>query len=74
MIVLSYTHFYINCEGKTVDVVYLDLVKAFDIVAHNDSLETLALCGLDRCIFHWVESELPFLQAKLHKLLQPLWG
>ncbi|RMC02752.1 hypothetical protein DUI87_19942 [Hirundo rustica rustica] len=37
-----------------VDVVYLDLSKAFDTVSHSTLLEKLAACGLDRSTLSWV--------------------
>ncbi|KAF1468861.1 hypothetical protein FQV17_0013719, partial [Megadyptes antipodes antipodes] len=40
-------------EGKAVDVVYLDLSKAFDTVSHSIVLEKLAAHGLDRCTLRW---------------------
>ncbi|PKU35456.1 rna-directed dna polymerase from mobile element jockey-like [Limosa lapponica baueri] len=42
-------------EGKAVDVVYLDLSKAFDTVSHSILLEKLAAHGLDECTVHWVK-------------------
>ena len=36
-------------EGKAVNVVYLDIIKAFDTVPHNVLLEKLAAHGLDGC-------------------------
>ncbi|KAK4826086.1 hypothetical protein QYF61_005045 [Mycteria americana] len=40
-------------EGKAVDVVYLDLSKAFDMVSHNILLEKLAAHGLDGRTLRW---------------------
>ena len=42
-------------EGKAVDVVYLDFIKAFDMVSHSIVLEKLATHGLDRYIC-WVNN------------------
>ncbi|TRZ07552.1 hypothetical protein HGM15179_019554 [Zosterops borbonicus] len=42
-------------EGRTVDMVYLDFSKAFDIVFHSILLEKLAACGLDGCTLQWVK-------------------
>ncbi|KAK4805387.1 hypothetical protein QYF61_003960, partial [Mycteria americana] len=43
-------------EGKAVDVVYLDLSKAFDTVSHSILLEKLAAHGLDGCTLRWVKN------------------
>ncbi|GAB0182498.1 mitochondrial enolase superfamily member 1 [Grus japonensis] len=43
-------------EGKAVDVVYLDISKAFDTVSHSILLEKLAAHGLDRLTLRWVKS------------------
>ena len=46
-------------EGKAVDVDYIDLSKAFDMVSHNILLGKLAARGLDRytllCVRNWLE-------------------
>lgn len=41
-------------EGKTVDVVYLDCSKTFDIVPHSILLEKLAAHALNRCTVHLI--------------------
>ena len=41
-------------EGKAIDVVSLDLRKAFDMVSHSILLGKLAACGLDRYALLWV--------------------
>ena len=43
-------------EGKAVDVVYLDVSKAFDTTSHSILLEKLAAHGLDRCTLRWVKN------------------
>ncbi|KAK4818855.1 hypothetical protein QYF61_020074 [Mycteria americana] len=43
-------------EGKAVDVVYLDIRKAFDTVSHSILLEKLAAHGLDGCTLCWVKN------------------
>jgi len=43
-------------KGKAVDVVCLDLRKAFDTVSHSILLEKLAAHGLDGCTLRWVKS------------------
>ncbi|KAK4807509.1 hypothetical protein QYF61_023732 [Mycteria americana] len=43
-------------EGKAVDVVYLELRKAFDTISHSILLEKLAAHGLDRCTLCWVKN------------------
>ncbi|KAJ7422871.1 hypothetical protein WISP_36327 [Willisornis vidua] len=40
-------------EGKAVEVVYLDLSKAFETVYHNMILEKLAAHALDRGTLCW---------------------
>ena len=42
-------------EGKAVDIVYLDLRKAFDTIFHSTLLEKLAAHGLDGCTLRWVK-------------------
>ncbi|KAK4825198.1 hypothetical protein QYF61_025126 [Mycteria americana] len=43
-------------EGKAVDVVYLDVSKAFDTVSHSILLEKLAAHGLNECSLCWVKN------------------
>ncbi|PKU46414.1 rna-directed dna polymerase from mobile element jockey-like [Limosa lapponica baueri] len=43
-------------EGRAVDVVYLDLSKAFDTVSHNILIGKLRKCGLDEWTVRWVEN------------------
>jgi len=43
-------------EGRAVDVVYLDVSKAFDTVSHNILLGKLRKCGLDECSVRWIEN------------------
>ena len=43
-------------EGTTVDVVCLDLSKAFDTVFHNIFLGKLRKCGLDEWTVKWIEN------------------
>jgi len=43
-------------EGKAVDVIYLDISKAFNTVPHSILLEKLAAYGLDGCTLHWVKN------------------
>jgi len=43
-------------EDKAVDVIYLDLSKAFDTVPHSILLEKLAAHGLDGYTLHWIKN------------------
>ncbi|GAB0181321.1 mitochondrial enolase superfamily member 1 [Grus japonensis] len=43
-------------EGRAVDVVYLDLNKAFDTVSHNILIGKLRKCGLDEWTVRWIEN------------------
>ena len=48
--------FYDRDEGDTVDIVYQDFSKAFEIVSHSILLEKLAAHGLGGCTLHWIKS------------------
>ena len=43
-------------EGRAVDVVYLDISKAFDTVSHNILLGKLRKSGLDEWSVRWIEN------------------
>jgi len=43
-------------EGRTVDVVYLNVSKAFDTVSHNILLGKFRKCGLDEWSVRWIEN------------------
>ncbi|PKU40137.1 rna-directed dna polymerase from mobile element jockey-like [Limosa lapponica baueri] len=43
-------------EGKTMDAVYLDFSKAFDIISYSLLLEKLPARGPDGCTFPWGKS------------------
>ena len=43
-------------KGKAVDVVYLDLSKAFETISCSILLKKLAAQGLDGCTLHWVKN------------------
>ena len=43
-------------EGKAINIVYLDFIKAFDMVSHRILLEKLEAHGLDRYMFFWVKT------------------
>jgi len=43
-------------EGRAVDVVYLDLSKAFNTVSQNILLGKLRNCGLDEWSVRWIEN------------------
>ncbi|KAK4828449.1 hypothetical protein QYF61_026674 [Mycteria americana] len=42
-------------EGKAVDVVFLDLSKAFDAVPHSILLDRFSSCGMSRYTVRWVK-------------------
>ncbi|CAM4368098.1 unnamed protein product [Caretta caretta] len=43
-------------EGKAVDLLFLDISKAFDTVSHSILASNLKKYGLDECTRRWVES------------------
>ena len=43
-------------EGTVVEVVYLDLIKAFDMVSHNILIDKLMKYGLDKWTIRWTEN------------------
>ena len=43
-------------EGKAVDVVCVDFIKAFDTVSHSTLLQKVAVRGLDRYSLGWVRN------------------
>ncbi|GAB0207369.1 mitochondrial enolase superfamily member 1 [Grus japonensis] len=43
-------------EGRAVDVVYLDVSKAFDTISHNILVSKLRKCGSDEWTVRWVEN------------------
>ncbi|CAM4525174.1 unnamed protein product [Lepidochelys olivacea] len=43
-------------EGKAVDVLFLDISKAFDTVSHRILPSKLKKYGLDECTIRWIES------------------
>ena len=44
------------CSGNSVDVVYLDYSKAFDVVDHNILLRKLKRIGISGKIGHWIHN------------------
>jgi len=53
-------------EGKAVDVIYLDLSKAFNTVSHSILLERLAAHGSDGCPLHWMKNGL---NGRVHRVV-----
>ncbi|PKU46099.1 rna-directed dna polymerase from mobile element jockey-like [Limosa lapponica baueri] len=43
-------------EGRTVDIVYLDFIKAFETISHNIRIDKLKKCGLDERTVRQIEN------------------
>ncbi|PKU45431.1 rna-directed dna polymerase from mobile element jockey-like [Limosa lapponica baueri] len=43
-------------EGRAVDVVYLDIIKAFNTISHSFLIGKLRKCGLDKWTVRWIET------------------
>lgn len=43
-------------KGKTIDIVYLDFCKAFDMVPHNILLSRLESGGFNRWTVRWIRN------------------
>lgn len=43
-------------EGRAVDIVYLDISKAFNAVSHNILAEKLLKYRVDTCIVRWIKT------------------
>lgn len=44
-------------EEKTVDVIFLDFSKTFDIIPHSTLLDKLSNCKMNRFILCWVMND-----------------
>ena len=43
-------------EGRAVDVVYLDFIKAFETVSHNILMDKFRKCGTYEWTVRWIEN------------------
>lgn len=43
-------------EEKVVDIIYLDIRKAFDTVSHKILIEKLLMYGVDEQTVKWIEN------------------
>lgn len=43
-------------KGRTVEIVYLDVIKVFDTVCCKILSEKLIKCGLDKQAVRWIEN------------------
>jgi ribonuclease P/MRP protein subunit RPP40 len=55
-------------KGKSVDIFYLDLSKAFDKVPHKRLVEKMKAKGIEAGVVRWVDRKLAFRQdtASMH--------
>jgi len=61
-------------EGKAVNVVYLDISKAFDTASYSILLGKLVAHGLDRCTLCWVKNWLDSrAQAVVVRGVKSIW-
>ena len=60
-------------EGKAVDVVYVDFIKAFDTVSHSILLQKVAFRGLDRYSLGWVRNWLQGRAQMVVNEVEPRW-
>ena len=47
-------------DRKLVDVLFLDISKAFDRVPHVYLLEKLRMMGIDGCLSSWIQDYLTY--------------
>ncbi len=53
-------------EGHTVDVIYLDFVRAFDSMNHRFLLAKMKSFGLGDAVVRWIEAYLSGLVSRVH--------